>query len=290
MIILITGGSGFLGSYLALDLVDNYSVFVLLRPKSNTQRIKSKLNHLSIVTYESYTEIEKIIIDINPDVVLHTACNYGRKSESFKDIYDSNYYYGLSIFNGLLKVNKQTTFINFDTILNSKTNNYSFSKKQFAELGKFISDCPQYSIKFINVLLQHIYGPGDDYAKFSTYILKECFNNKNSIDLTDGLQERDFIYIEDVIQAIKILIENLDNIQLNEIEIGSGSTVTIRDFVLTISELIESKTKFVFGALDYRKNEIMYSKADITEIKKMGWIPKYNLKEGLIKTINKDFK
>ena len=48
-----------------------------------------------------------------------------------------------------------------------------------------------------------------------------------------------------------------------------------------IKDLMQSETVLNFGALEYRENEVMYSKADISSLIKLGWNPMFNLEEGL---------
>jgi nucleoside-diphosphate-sugar epimerase len=68
--------------------------------------------------------------------------------------------------------------------------------------------------------------------------------------------------------------------------VGSGKNVTIREFVETIQKLSEnSVTKLKFGALPFRKNEVMESKVDLRALQALGWEPKVSLSEGLARTI-----
>ena len=62
--------------------------------------------------------------------------------------------------------------------------------------------------------------------------------------------------------------------------------ITIREIVNLIKDLTDNKTtRANFGALPYRKNEIMEPKIDTSSIKQLGWQPKTSLVEGLRKTI-----
>jgi nucleoside-diphosphate-sugar epimerase len=289
MKILLTGGSGFLGSALTISLIEKNDVFILSRAISKNRRIQNILNKINLLYFENYDQIESIIKTVKPDIVIHTACSYGRKSESLKEIFDANYFYGLAILNSLKIINQKIHFINFDTILSPLTNYYSFSKNQFSNLGLFISNDSNNKIRFLNIKLQHIYGPDDDLEKFSSYIIQSCYNNVDSINLTLGDQKRDFIYIDDVVSAIHIILKNINDLKTNQIELGSGKTITIKKFVLTIHKLTKSKSNLCFGSLEYRKDELMYSKANISQLSKLGWFPKYSLKDGIKNILKNDF-
>ena len=73
---------------------------------------------------------------------------------------------------------------------------------------------------------------------------------------------------------------------ITNFDIGSGNLIKIKDLVLLLKSLTNNKnTKLNFGILPYRKNEIMSSKINLKQIKKLGWKTNYNLEMSLKKTI-----
>ena len=84
---------------------------------------------------------------------------------------------------------------------------------------------------------------------------------------------------------IKILEQYKRGNNYQEYELGSGNTVIVREFVETVHKLSQSQTVLNFGALPYRENEIMFSKASIEQLSLLGWNPDYSLEQGLMKTI-----
>jgi nucleoside-diphosphate-sugar epimerase len=72
-------------------------------------------------------------------------------------------------------------------------------------------------------------------------------------------------------------------------EVGSSTTSTIQDFVNHIKRLSNSNTTLNFGAIAYRKDEIMYSCANIAEMRNIGWQPTYDIESG-IKEILEQYK
>lgn len=291
MNILITGGTGFLGSNLVVDmLAKGYSVSLLLRSSLNLKRINNIKQLCHLEYYESETDIIKFIKKVGPDVIIHTACSYGRNGESELKIIDANLKLGLALIEGCIEIGKPCSFINIGTILDRYNSPYALSKNQFSEWGKYMSGISNQFV-FINVLLHHMYGPGDDISKFPTYILHACYNNKNFIKLTNGDQCLDFIYIDDVVYAISTIIDSIKKFsRFIDIEIGSGIASSVKTFVEMIHALTLSKTKLLFGALPYRKKELMYSQANISMLSLMEWKPKYDLKAGLKKTIKLELK
>lgn len=175
-------------------------------------------------------------------------------------------------------------FINTDTILNKRINNYSLSKSQFRDWLIIYSK----SLVCINVSLEHFYGPYDDETKFVTYIVRSIISSIDSIDLTFGRQKRDFIYIDDVVDAFVLIVNQSANLGVGyyNFEIGTSRSTEIRQFVTLVKHIANnSHTKLNFGALPYRQDETMDINIDSTEIMKLGWEPKFTIEEGLKKTI-----
>ncbi|ENN95793.1 NAD-dependent epimerase/dehydratase [Methanocaldococcus villosus KIN24-T80] len=283
--ILLTGATGFLGSHLLESLLkENYNVIILKRSFSNTWRIQHLLDN--VIYYDiDKVELEKPFKENQIDVVIHTATSYGRKNEKISEIVDTNLMFPLKLLE-LCTFFNIDTFFNTDTILPKNLNYYVLSKKQFLEYGKRM--CDEYNLRFINIKLEHMYGPKDDNTKFIPYIIEKILKNEKEIDLTKGEQERDFIYISDVVSAYITVLNKLDNFEKKfyNIEVGVGNPIKIRDLVILIKKLCNSNIKLNFGAIPYRKNEIMKSYANIDFLKSLGWEPKISIEEGLKKTID----
>lgn len=280
--ILLTGATGFLGSNILKKLLGiNYKMIILKRSFSNTFRIENDLKNLKIYNLDEIN-LEKIFEENEIDIVLHTATQYGRKQESIVDIVESNLMLPLKLLS-LSQVYNVKTFINTDTLLDKRISSYALSKKQFRNWLQFYSN----NMTCINVSLEHFFGPKDDSTKFVTYIIKSLIEEVEKLDLTAGEQERDFIYIDDVVEAFIVIIQNINNQNgFYEYEIGSGVNIKIKDFILKTAEILENTTtKLNFGALPYRENEVMKSHVNLTEIDKLGWSHKTNFVDGLYRTI-----
>lgn len=149
-----------------------------------------------------------------------------------------------------------------------------------AEWGKYYSITN--NINFFNILLENFYGENEPKDRFIHYLIGKLKNNED-IDLTDGKQKRDFVYIEDVIEALNLIISsNLKG--YIDIPIGSGKAISIRELVEYIKELLNSKSNLNFGAVPSRNNE--YSGIpDLSILNKIGFQPKYDFKSGIKKLL-----
>lgn len=282
--ILITGGTGYLGSRILKKLIASDNKIILLkRSYSNTFRIKDIEN--LIITYNvDKLALENIFLEHKINIILHCATDYGRKNIEPLQIIDANLTLPLRLLE-LGKRNGVSCFINTDTILDKRVSYYSLSKRQFHDWFLLYRK----DLCCINIALEHFFGPGDDKTKFVSYIINELVNKTEKIDLTLGEQKRDFVYIDDVVAGFLLIIKK--SLELGygyfKFEIGSGSLISIRDFVIKIKELIgNASTKLNFGAIPYRENEVMNSHVDLAEIKKLGWVCENSLEEALKKTIN----
>lgn len=285
--ILLTGASGYLGSALALRWVQaGYDVSLLLRPTSQLERLRGFETSFNICRFTSDVEIEAFIDETQPEIVVHTAGAYGRKGETSLHQLDTNIRFGVVIFQSLQRITRPVTFLNTGSALPPNVSYYSLSKHQFAQWGRMCADQSNGHVRFINVLLQHIYGPGDDLSKFTTHVLRACQRNDRVLDLTLGDQARDFLYIDDAVLAYDTLLAHRDKLEvISDIDVGSGDATTIRQYCELVHRLTGSHTELLFGALPYRANEPMHCQANIKKIKQLGWEPTYKLQEGLLKTI-----
>lgn len=289
MNILITGASGFLGSALArrLGALGN-QVSLLVRKSTNLYRL-GDVSIFRIGRFEIDSEIKQFIAEVCPDIVIHSACCYGRRDESMLQIFDSNIRFGAVILDSIKDIKKKISFINTGTVLSKEVSLYAHTKIQFEELGASIAKTSNQKIQFINVKLQHIYGPGDDDTKFTSHVINSCKNNESILPLTLCEQKRDFIFIDDAVDAFMKIIENLPNLdEVQKIDLGSGIATSLRDFVGIVHRLTNSKTELLYGDIIYRNNEEMCLVANIDHLKKMGWHPLYGLENGIKKTIEMD--
>ena len=283
--ILITGGTGFLGSSIINQLANSkkYYICMLIRKSSNLQRIDNKnLKKIKLFKLES-SNLEKIFKKFKFDVVIHCATNYGLRKQDISEIIQPNLILPMRLLD-LCKNYNVKAFLNTDTILNKNISNYSLSKYHFVEWLKLFSN----EFYCTNIKIEHFFGPKDDDTKFVIFIIKSFLNNSLSIPLTKGIQKRDFVYIDDVVQAInKILNYSLTKKNgFETFEIGSGKNISIKSIVLLIKKLCKNKlTKLQFGKLKMRKNDALSVNLNLKKIHNLKWKPKYNLNRSLIKTI-----
>jgi nucleoside-diphosphate-sugar epimerase len=135
-----------------------------------------------------------------------------------------------------------------------------------------------------------MYGEGDDVTKFTAYVIRAFLDNASELKLTLGEQRRDFIYIDDAVDAYAVVINHLSefNPGFNELDVGSGRAVTIREFVEIARRIADASTDLKFGAVPYRPNEPMFLQANTAFLNALGWKNKYDLASGVALTIESE--
>ena len=128
------------------------------------------------------------------------------------------------------------------------------------------------------------YGPGQNINRFLPIIINGCLGNK-IFPTSHGRQLRDFIYIDDVIDAIIKSLRYKSSIG-KILNLGSGKPKKLIEVINQIIKICKGG-KAEFGKVLIRKDEILNLYPNIKETKKiLNWKLKTNFTEGLIRTIN----
>lgn len=284
MTIAITGAFGFLGSELVKVLLDktSYNIVAVVKSTTINSRLQYEENRVQIF-YSDIIPLEQLFQQHNIDIVIHAATDYGRNSQSSKVVYN-NVVFPLQLLEYAKKYEIKL-FINTDSYFTKAVSEYSYlqtytlSKKHLEDYLRHEKEIP-----LINIKLEHVFGIGDSDSKFVTNIFKMIVACKSQIDVTEGTQRRDFIYISDVVSLFYEVIINYHHFKSEYylIESGWGKSISIRDFILKIKEVTGSTSCIRFGSLPIRYGEIMDSRADLSRIPKfLKWHPTVTIDEAL---------
>ena len=275
MKILVTGGTGFIGTRLVDKLIELGHDVVILDNKEGKINKKSKYVKGDI---GKKIDIEKAIKDCR--VVFHLAALVDARGKDKDEMFKINFTGAKNVFSAAIKnrckiIFTSTAAVYGDAYLakeDTPCKPLSYYGRSKLESEKLL-DKNSFIVRLFNV-----YGPGGKVAMNS--FCKNVIENKPVNIYGDGKQTRDFVYVSDVVEALILGMRN------NGIyNVGSGTEITVKELIEKIEKISGEKAKLNY--LPANKQEIKKSRADITRIKKLGWKPKVSLEEG-IRNILKD--
>lgn len=306
--ILISGATGFIGSHLTEQLInEGFYVGIIKRKNSDTWRIKDSLDKIKSydANLQDINEVANAVSHFKPDAILHLATYYTveHKPSEVPVMIDTNILGAINLLEAS-KENAVKLFVNTSSCFvyeesenkldeNSKLkplNLYGLTKIHSEDACSFYAE--KYGLKAMTLRLFPPYGPKDNERRLVPYAIKS-FLNETPLKMTSGKQKWDFTYVEDVVNAYSKAL-NLDELfEGHEIfNIGAGNAASVREVVTNLKEITGSMCEPEWDAVPHRKNEIWYNCADINKAKKLlNWEPQINIREGLQKTVEwyKDF-
>jgi UDP-glucose 4-epimerase len=289
--ILIFGGTGFIGYHLAKEaLRRGFQVRSLSKNNPVKKRYLKKVKYI-VADISNKNFINKIIKEDFQYVV--NLAGYVDHSDKIKT-YKSHYVGCKNISNFFLK-KKIKSFIQVGSSMeygiakSPQKEHFKCVPRSFYGKAKFLST--KYLLNLYKkkkfpvtiVRLYQVYGPCQDLNRFMPVVINSCKNNKD-FPCSHGRQYRDFLYIDDLIDAIFLILRNPK--ATGEIfNVGSGKPLKIRNIIKKILSYYRSG-KPQFGAIKLRKEEQMKIYPDIFKARRtLNWKPKINFLDGLKKTI-----
>lgn len=166
------------------------------------------------------------------------------------------------------------------------TSVYGITKQVQEQL--IMTVCPTIGIAPVALRYQNVYGPGQSLSNPYTGILS-IFSTRirtgHSINIfEDGTESRDFVYIDDVIDATVKAIEN-SNANGEVFNVGSGVSTSVENVLLLLMEKMQTKVPYTISG-NYRLGDIRHCFADVQKINSLlGFIPKVSFEEGVQKFV-----
>jgi len=307
--IVITGGMGFIGSNLSIKLVQLGAHVTIIDNMNklyggNIYNVKEIVDDINII-YSDINDIDNVHQTlVQADIIYHLAAQVSYTDSiniPFEDL-NINALSTLKILD-LCKDHNPKVKIVFtssrmvyglikgDLVREDHPTNplslYGIHKLTSEKYIKMYFE--DYGIPGISLRITNPYGPRQQikHSKYSIvgWFIRQAMENNTIRIFGDGNQFRDYIYIDDIVEAL-IDIPNLDKAYGNVLNLGSGTSTRFREMVKIIIDIVGSgKIEHIHWPNHYEKVETGNFSVDLSKIFSIAkWQPKYSLDEGIRKT------
>lgn len=299
---LVTGGAGFIGSHLSRALVSRGNRVIILDSLES-----GRMENISDIVHNGHVEFMKgTVLDETGmmsvceqvDGIFHLAALV-----SVQRSIDDPYLNHQVNVDGLFTVLESARRTGVQRIVLASSaalygNLYDIPHKESLPavplspyaVGKYLSEIYSsvysqlYGVQAVCLRFFNVYGPNQDpsspYSGVISKFLDALFQEKYFTIYGDGEQTRDFVYVNDVVQA---LLLSMDTDVTGVYNVGTGVNLSINELAQTLFQIGGRKVDIRYQ--EARSGEVRHSCADITKSRnELGYNPAYNLEKGLAET------
>ncbi len=299
MKVLVTGGAGFIGSHLVDRLVqEGHEVVVVDNLSTGKRRNLNRAARFYKLDIQSW-RLERVFRNERPNIVMHLAAQMDVRKSVEDPVFDAqvNVLGMLNVLqqavrHGVRKVvfsssggaiyGEQEIYPAPESHITQPLSPYGISKlcgEHYLSYYQRVSGLQMVSLRYANV-----YGPRQDpegEAGVVAIFIQKLLNNEQAIINGNGRQTRDFVYVEDVVEANLAVMGQETQGTYN---VGTGKETSINDLLRTLITHTNSTYKEVHGPA--KKGEQARSVIDSSKLRQeLSWEPRTELGEGLKRTV-----
>ena len=297
MRILVFGSTGLVGSS---------TVKALIKNDKYTKVFGSTRKDTNLFSFDGTYETIK---DFRPDVIVNAAAKVGgilaNNTDRFEFITENlkinmNILESLKHFKDIKLVNLGSSCIYpldapnpikeeyiMDGKLEPTNSPYAMAKLAAIEMGDALEI--RFNSKIVNLMPTNLYGPNDNFSENESHVIPGLISRMHKAKLSQepvfniwgtGKPKREFLYVDDLAEAINFVIENDVNTKL--LNVGSNEEVTIKELSIIIKEALnfEGSLEFDETKPDGNPRKLL----DSTKIFELGWKPLVSLTQGIERT------
>lgn len=284
---LVTGATGFIGSHLCDRLLQTGNEVHGLSRKSAMSKndVRWWTGDLS-----DFAEVRRIAGAIRPHYIFHLASEVtgDRSVDAVLPTFRSNLASTVNMLTAAaefqpLRIVLVGSLEESETAESPACSPYAAAKWASSAYSRMFHAL--YQTPVVNARVFMVYGPGQrDLQKLIPYVTLSLLRNECP-EITSGQRPVDWIYVADVVEGL-IAAAAVPEIEGSTVELGSGTLTTVREIVETLTKIIDSSGKPIFGARPDRAMERVRCAQVAATYDQISWKPETSLADGLQRTVD----
>lgn len=289
--VLVTGASGTLGYNIVTHLAAAH-------PRTRIQTLVRKTDPLLFAAYPNVGQqkvdmnhidrFTEAALDFQPNAIVHCAATGVRPSKiSWFDVIDMNVSATVQLFRASCEI-PECHFVHVSTGLVYQSQDRPCHEGDPIDTlhpygaSKAASDCllragADRLKRHLTVVRPFSFtGLHDGGDRLFPSLLRSALSGE-AFSMSPGTQLRDFCAVQDVSEAISLILENGTSPSMNIYNVGSGRSIPLKRIVLETIEQLGIRVDTRFGALPFHPHEPMHLVADVSRMEAIGWKPRTNL-------------
>jgi CDP-paratose synthetase len=291
--LLVTGGTGYIGKEFIKAFYSDYDIVALVRSSSDISQLEGI--GCKIEKFDSFEDIKDVFESYAISGVVHFASHViiEHNSNDIKNLINGNIEYGVYLLE-LSKNYNTKWFINTGTFWQhylggdyNPVNLYAATKEAFEKIALFYTETS--NLIFTTIKLNDTFGPNDERLKVFN-LWSEYSKSGEPLDMSRGEQIIDISFIEDVVSAFGVMVDNLQgkNRKLFNNKcyvVSSNQRMNLKEMARVFEQVTGRRLNINWGKRDYRDREVMIP-VSVFEIVP-NWKQKYSLEDAIIKSIGR---
>jgi len=298
--VLVTGGTGFIGSYVTRQLLEeDANVHALDNGFTGNPELVPDDVTIHNIDIRNKDQLSEVVNEVNPSVLIHLAaihfipyCN-----ENPEEAFDVNVLGTRNVLKAAENLDNLDRVVNtssaavyepatgphIETEGVGPTDIYGRTKlvaEDESRLFNVVSDIPTASARLFNV-----YGTRETNSHLIPAVFEQLEDGSHSVDLGNLTPARDFIYASDIANAIVTLASEFDG-DYRAYNIGTGTEYTVQEVIDAVGDALGKEVTIEQDEDRVRESDRPHLKADISRLTtEFDWEPMYEFREGLEKVV-----
>ncbi len=299
MVVLVTGGAGFIGANLVKALLKQGAKIHLLQKKSSDLWRLAAIQQQLVFHHQELGErksLTRLLKKIQPQIIYHLAAygNYPWQTRT-EMIVATNILGTLNLLIASQKV-PYRCLVNTGSSSEYGRKTKPMREDDFCQPVSFYGASKVAATVFSQVFAQayqkpivtfrpfSVYGPYEDGSRFIPTAMLSLLNGR-AIKLTAGKIRHDFIYVDDLVRAYLQAPKKIKSLSGRVINLGSGQKFTNDEVIATLFKVTGKKVEIQLGAYAARSWDTSHWQADTALAKKLlYWQPRFSFEKGLLQT------